>query len=206
MKISRRHFILMGFLSAPAIFALGRVRIMQTSAIYILALKIKRHFFYLNVPFSESALFAKRHLESGHFRGYRLLAAPLEESLLSRFLMSMDFFTHAADENRQLSFVAYYDPYLSPCYNPFLVSERGEPVYELDQVADGQRLYEKNCTACHQGGVAPDLTGLAEKYRSNPKGISEYARNPKGAMPKQSHLSDGELDKIKDYIFSFDKN
>ena len=35
------------------------------------------------------------------------------------FLMSTDFFQHGGDERRELRFVALYDPYVTPCYNPF---------------------------------------------------------------------------------------
>ncbi|PRQ04680.1 hypothetical protein ENSA5_05940 [Enhygromyxa salina] len=36
---------------------------------------------------------------------------------LQNFLLSTDFFP-AADESKPLRFVAYYDPYISVCYNP----------------------------------------------------------------------------------------
>ena len=35
------------------------------------------------------------------------------------FLASTDFFQTGADESRPLRYVAYFDPYRSPCYNPF---------------------------------------------------------------------------------------
>jgi len=37
----------------------------------------------------------------------------------ARFLASTDFFQHGGDEARALNFVRFYDPYRSPCYNPF---------------------------------------------------------------------------------------
>jgi hypothetical protein len=37
----------------------------------------------------------------------------------ARFLASTDFFQNGADESRRLRYVRFYDPYLSPCYNPF---------------------------------------------------------------------------------------
>ena len=35
------------------------------------------------------------------------------------YLSSTDFFINDADESRPVRFVALYDPYVSPCYNPF---------------------------------------------------------------------------------------
>ena len=40
------------------------------------------------------------------------------EAVGSRFLLSTDFFQHGGDESRALRYVAYFDPYRSPCYNP----------------------------------------------------------------------------------------
>lgn len=37
----------------------------------------------------------------------------------TRFLASTDFFQNAGNEARPLSYVAFYDPYVSSCYNPF---------------------------------------------------------------------------------------
>ena len=34
--------------------------------------------------------------------------------------MSTDFFQNGQDQARALAFVAYYDPYLTPCYNPLV--------------------------------------------------------------------------------------
>lgn len=44
----------------------------------------------------------------------------------TRFLASTDFFQHGADESRPLTYVAYYDPYVSTCYNPFTESAGGK--------------------------------------------------------------------------------
>lgn len=37
---------------------------------------------------------------------------------LGAFLLSTDFFQNGADASRPLRYVRYYDPYVSPCYNP----------------------------------------------------------------------------------------
>jgi hypothetical protein len=41
----------------------------------------------------------------------------VSRKVLQNFLLSTDFFP-AADESKPLRFVAYYDPYISVCYNP----------------------------------------------------------------------------------------
>lgn len=37
-----------------------------------------------------------------------------------RLLMSTDLFVGTTDTTRTLKFVAYYDPYVNPCYNPLV--------------------------------------------------------------------------------------
>jgi len=37
----------------------------------------------------------------------------------TRFLASTDFFQNSGNETRPLAYVAFYDPYVSSCYNPF---------------------------------------------------------------------------------------
>lgn len=45
-------------------------------------------------------------------RGYETNGLP------EQFLLSTDFFRHGADQTRPVTYVAYFDPYLSPCYDP----------------------------------------------------------------------------------------
>ena len=49
----------------------------------------------------------------------KLLLAPLPDEIYMNYLSSTDFFINDADESRPVRFVALYDPYVSPCYNPF---------------------------------------------------------------------------------------
>ena len=41
-----------------------------------------------------------------------------EDTLVSTYLLSSDFFWNGSDESRKVSYVAYYDPN-RPCHNPF---------------------------------------------------------------------------------------
>jgi hypothetical protein len=44
--------------------------------------------------------------------------ARVEDSIVSTYLLSSDFFLNHADESRTVNYVAYYDP-MHPCQNPF---------------------------------------------------------------------------------------
>jgi hypothetical protein len=44
-----------------------------------------------------------------------------ENRVVSKFLLSSDFFRNGADETRLITYVAYYNPYSLACANPFAV-------------------------------------------------------------------------------------
>jgi hypothetical protein len=46
------------------------------------------------------------------------LTYPASTNLVPAYLLSTDFFLNGEDESRPPIFVAFYDPYVSPCYNP----------------------------------------------------------------------------------------
>jgi hypothetical protein len=48
----------------------------------------------------------------------RSRVARLEDTLVSNYLLSSDFFANGADESRTINYVAYYDP-MRACQNPF---------------------------------------------------------------------------------------
>lgn len=43
----------------------------------------------------------------------------LEDNVVTKFLLSTDFFMHGADESRDLKYLSFYEPQLAPCRNPF---------------------------------------------------------------------------------------
>lgn len=45
---------------------------------------------------------------------------PIEDDLVSRFLLSSDFFWNGADEATPVAYLGYYIPGRSPCFNPLL--------------------------------------------------------------------------------------
>lgn len=55
---------------------------------------------------------------------YHLLSVGSEKSsivsaLIEKYLLSTDFFLKNMDESRKINYIGYYNPYKSPCSNPF---------------------------------------------------------------------------------------
>lgn len=44
----------------------------------------------------------------------------LEDNVVTKYLLSTDFFQHGADESRSLRYLSFYEPQLAPCRNPFV--------------------------------------------------------------------------------------
>lgn len=42
-----------------------------------------------------------------------------EDSIVTQYLLSTDFFAHGGDPRREIKYVAFYDPVGRPCANPF---------------------------------------------------------------------------------------
>jgi hypothetical protein len=55
-----------------------------------------------------------------HHPGKSSDAFRTDARFFQRFLMSTDFFQNGRATNRVISYVTYYDPYVTPCYNPLL--------------------------------------------------------------------------------------
>jgi len=43
----------------------------------------------------------------------------LEDSIVSLYLLSTDFFQNDANEQRQVAYLSFYDPFVTVCRNPF---------------------------------------------------------------------------------------
>jgi len=43
----------------------------------------------------------------------------LEDNVVTRYLLSTDFFIHSADESREVKYLSFYEPHTAPCRNPF---------------------------------------------------------------------------------------
>lgn len=44
----------------------------------------------------------------------------LSDNVVSKYLLSTDFFQNGADENRPVTYLSFYDPYTAVCRNPFV--------------------------------------------------------------------------------------
>ena len=71
--------------------------------------RLRYHFLSTGAPSS------KRFYRSSDQRSR---VARLEDTLISNYLLSSDFFSNGADESRTIKYVAYYDP-MRGCQNPF---------------------------------------------------------------------------------------
>lgn len=134
-KISRRQaFVLLG--SAAAIGSTGGVAwnfVNSDFTVNALCTFVRTHFSYLQLEVSDSELqsfvdtFVAIHgpvernrsdLQSQLFG--TVTDNPELMKLALQFVLSTDFFENGADESKPVSFVAYYDPYMMPCWNPLV--------------------------------------------------------------------------------------
>ncbi len=76
--------------------------------------QVRAYFPYLQIDDEGLRKFADMHRSQF---GSGLFAKP-DTMLHKRFLLSTDFFPNGADEARVVRYVMYYDPYVSPCWNP----------------------------------------------------------------------------------------
>ena len=75
---------------------------------------IREHFNYLSIDDVVVDAFEKDLTQ--HHGAWSASESPRP---FTRFLASTDFFQNGGDESRPLTYVSYYDPYVSTCYNPF---------------------------------------------------------------------------------------
>lgn len=96
--------------------ALGAGDEQATRAEQQIASALREEFAYLEIDPELFERFAADYLRDRR-RTWRP-GRPLSQRDRMRFLLSTDFFQHGADERRPLRYVAYYQPYATPCYNP----------------------------------------------------------------------------------------
>ena len=76
--------------------------------------RLRAHFNYLDLdPSGVRQYLADYQLQHGSFSRY----TPFSTDVYLRYLLSTDFFRHGADERRRIAYVAFYDPYVTPCNN-----------------------------------------------------------------------------------------
>src|SRR4051812_1845325 len=140
MPLSRRTFLAMSLSGLGALYGIYKWRLGDAGDVIIAILK--RRIGYLQTEpgslrtFADEYIAAQRDYES-QLRALSMVALPLqvaspyawlkpgralrrlEDNVVSRYLLSTDFFQNGADEGQPVRYVAFYDPYAAPCRNPF---------------------------------------------------------------------------------------
>ena len=142
-KIKRRTF-LAGMIGGTALavavpYALYHWRYGRPSSIVVAILE--RRLGFLNVDKASFDAFATDYVEyksrdAGklaklsvialpytYFTLYRLLPMGhplrrLEDNVVTKYLLSTDFFMHGGDESRRVEYLSFYEPRTAPCRNP----------------------------------------------------------------------------------------
>ena len=143
-KLSRRAFItrvtagLIVFVAAP--YAVYQWRYGKATKIVIAILR--RRLGYLDVAPGDFERFAVEYVEykRGNAKQLAKLAAVsfpltyvtlyrwlpmghplrrLEDNVVTKFLLSTDFFLRGGDESRRIEYLSFYEPRTAPCRNPF---------------------------------------------------------------------------------------
>ena len=126
----RREFLALTGIGA-AFMAIPGVGYLSTSVENATASIILREYHYLRLDIEGVELFVEDYL-----RKYRNTTLEIKlktchlldlgsddskfvEDLTHKYLYSTDFFLNKMDESKPVLFVGSYDPYLSPCANPF---------------------------------------------------------------------------------------
>jgi hypothetical protein len=144
MRLRRRRFLLLGAGSAVILATgYGVARWYRGDPVSVIVAILERRLGYLQVDRSSFDRFAVDYLESRkeYKRELQLMALfslpyryvtpypflkqghslrRLESNVVSRYLLSTDFFEHGADESRTVRYVEFHDPYSIACRNPFV--------------------------------------------------------------------------------------
>ena len=79
--------------------------------------RIKRHFSDLTIDEAGLRRFVRDYEKHvGRIKWYSVTS---NRVLFSKFLLSSDYYRNGADPKRPVKYVMFYDPYVSPCWNPF---------------------------------------------------------------------------------------
>jgi hypothetical protein len=144
-KISRRKFLLATVPAAVSLYISGWwfFKVRNSDATDIVIQILKNNLSYLKLKDEDLATFAEslQQTLTGNIRQQiswagimrpiysqvnifslssltRSTFAEFEEYVISKFLLSTDFFINNADENRNITYLGFY-PYERPCSNPF---------------------------------------------------------------------------------------
>lgn len=138
-KLTRRLFITGAATAVVAGSYVGYKLVWGTPEEIVVAI-LERRLGHLRVDSSSFETFASAYVEHKHevqgkLKKLSVISGPyqystaydlvpmghalrrMEDNVVGRYLMSTDFFEHGADESREIRYVAFYDPALTPCRN-----------------------------------------------------------------------------------------
>jgi hypothetical protein len=135
-KISRRTFIL-SVLASGLLSSLGGWWILKpTSNVDMIVGLVRKKLNYLQIDEAGLNAFAKDFAKEGSRASKKLTIIShlyihtnlldsmsrmndLGDRFAKNFLLSSDFFWNGSDVTRVVKYLGFYDPYVSPCRNPF---------------------------------------------------------------------------------------
>jgi hypothetical protein len=79
--------------------------------------RIKRYFGDLTIDEAGLRRFVRDYEK--HVGRIKWYSATPNRVLFSKFLLSSDYYRNGADPKRPVKYVMFYDPYVSPCWDPF---------------------------------------------------------------------------------------
>jgi len=144
MGIRRRRFLMLGAGTAVGVVAtLGLSRGFRGNPSAVIVAILERRLGYLQIDRGSLDRFAADYIDtrkrfSRELSLMSLFALPyryvtphpwlkrghalrrLEDNVVSRYLLSTDFFENGANETRPVAYVEFHDPYSIACRNPFV--------------------------------------------------------------------------------------
>jgi hypothetical protein len=142
MRLSRRAFLVLGGAAGAAALGGAYLWYFGNPAKFVVAI-LQRYVGYLRVDRGSFLVFAEEYVKFKPNYEHAFAEAEiadellevtnpykwfgqgtpfrrLDDNIVSRYLLSTDFFQNGADETRAVRYVAFYDPYVTPCRNPFV--------------------------------------------------------------------------------------
>lgn len=74
---------------------------------------------FVSDHFKNKDILFRLRLKGYCFLGLVSVESEKVKKIVNLYLLSTDFFANGMDETRTIKYVAYYNPYLRPCMNPF---------------------------------------------------------------------------------------
>ncbi len=87
-----------------------------------LAAELEKSFAHLRLKPGVAARFIADHKKADPYP----LRVPFTDEFRKRFLLSTDFVVQRGAPEAEIDYVAYYDPYTTYCYNPYMLIPRPE--------------------------------------------------------------------------------